>query len=241
MDKVYEYAKSAIVHFKLERCCCLAPIRIGVIIMGYFNVFVGLLSLVGTADGGITPPLMAVQELILEDNASKPLGVIAYTAEVGFNMVLLCGIYRNDVVLLRIYIYFVVVAVVSSILVYSMVIALISILTKLLIFGSIAFQFYIILLVRSAIVEIKESNATDKNGHAVIYSVVRDSESKVEIKLPSEQGQEIEKKELEDETVKETENTEVKVALDENGDTNHNSEEKPESIEVPHKSSDNVK
>lgn len=53
-----------------------------------------MLSLVGTADGGITPPLMAVQEVILDDEGSKVIGTLAYGTELAFNMLLLCAIYR---------------------------------------------------------------------------------------------------------------------------------------------------
>ena len=53
----------------------------------------------GTADGGITAPLMEVQEAFLEDNASKPVGILAYSSELAFSIVLLCAMYRvSDIV-----------------------------------------------------------------------------------------------------------------------------------------------
>lgn len=48
----------------------------------------------GTADGGITPPLMEVQDQFLEDNASKPVGIIAYSSELAFSALLLGAMYR---------------------------------------------------------------------------------------------------------------------------------------------------
>ncbi|XP_045774103.1 uncharacterized protein LOC123873336 [Maniola jurtina] len=172
MDKAYKYAKSAIAHFKLDTCCCFAPIRIGLLIVGYFNLFIAVLSLIGTADGGITPPLMEVQDSLLEEEqVSAPLGVVAYACELAFSAVLLCAMYRNDIVLLRVYIYFLMATVVTSVLMYSMVIAKVSLLTKIIIISNIVFNCYVIILVRSAIVEIKERQSLDKNGHVVLYSV----------------------------------------------------------------------
>ncbi|OWR44834.1 hypothetical protein KGM_205453 [Danaus plexippus plexippus] len=173
MDKAYEYVKSAIITFKLETCCCFAPIRVGVLIVGYFNLFISILSLMGTADGGITPPLMEVQDQFLEDNASKPVGIIAYSSELAFSALLLGAMYRNDIVLLRVYMYYVVVTIVTSILVYSMVIAAVSLLTKMVIIGNMVYNGYVILLVRSAIVEIKETRTSEKNGHVTLYSVAK--------------------------------------------------------------------
>ncbi|CAH0726727.1 unnamed protein product, partial [Brenthis ino] len=173
MDKAYEYAKSAVVNFKLDRCCCLAPVRVGVLIIGYFNLFIAVLSLMGTADGGITPPLMEVQEAFLEDNASKPAGILAYSSELVFSTVLLCAMYRNDIVLLRAYVYYTIVEIIAAVLIYSMVIVAVSLLTKMVIIGNIVFNGYVILLVRSAIVEIKESTSNEQNGHVVLYSVVK--------------------------------------------------------------------
>nr|XP_026492946.1 uncharacterized protein LOC113398426 [Vanessa tameamea] len=173
MDKAYEYAKSAIINFKLDRCCCLAPIRVGVLVIGYFNLFVAVLSLVGTADGGITPPLMEVQEMFLEDNASKAIGIMAYSCELAFSVLLLCGMYRNDIILLRAYVYFMIAAIVTAVLVYSMIIAAVSMLTKLVLIGNMVFNIYVILLVRSAIVEIKETSTSEKNGHVTLYSIAK--------------------------------------------------------------------
>ncbi|KPI90933.1 hypothetical protein RR46_14437 [Papilio xuthus] len=132
-----------------------------------------MLSLVGTADGGITPPLMAVQEVILDDEGSKVIGTLAYGTELAFNMLLLCAMYRKDIVLLRTYMYFGMAAVVASVLVYSMVIAAITLLTKINVIVNFVFQCYVILLVRSAIVDIKEELDEQKNGHITLYSVTK--------------------------------------------------------------------
>ncbi|XP_045537019.1 uncharacterized protein LOC123721666 [Papilio machaon] len=103
MEKLYDNVKTAILTFKLDSCCCFAPIRTGVLMTGYFNIFISMLSLVGTADGGITPPLMAVQEVILDDEGSKVIGTLAYGTELAFNMLLLCAMYRVNAYLLRYY------------------------------------------------------------------------------------------------------------------------------------------
>ncbi|XP_013162000.1 PREDICTED: uncharacterized protein LOC106113687 [Papilio xuthus] len=173
MEKLYDNVKTAILTFKLDTCCCFAPIRTGVLITGYFNIFISMLSLVGTADGGITPPLMAVQEVILDDEGSKVIGTLAYGTELAFNMLLLCAMYRKDIVLLRTYMYFGMAAVVASVLVYSMVIAAITLLTKINVIVNFVFQCYVILLVRSAIVDIKEELDEQKNGHITLYSVTK--------------------------------------------------------------------
>ncbi|VVC94651.1 unnamed protein product [Leptidea sinapis] len=145
-----------------------------------------LLSLIGTADGGVTPPLMAVQEAILEENASKPIGILAYATELGFNVILLCGVYRNDLALLRIYTYFVIAAIFTTTLIYSIVNAAISLLTKLIIIFNLIFQGYVILLVRSAIVEIRENKSFKKDQIVVTYSVASEvEEAKVNIEAPA--------------------------------------------------------
>ncbi|CAK1582987.1 unnamed protein product [Parnassius mnemosyne] len=193
MEKLYDTVKNAIVTYKLESCCCFAPVRTGVLITGYFNIFLSMLSLVGTADGGITPPLMAVQEVILDDDGSKIIGILAYGTELAFNMLLLCAMYRKDTVLLRTYMYFGLASIVASVLVYSMVIAVLSTLTKINVIGDLAFQCYVILLVRSAIVEIKEETADSKNGHIALYSVTKlPNESKTvhDIETPPEAASE---------------------------------------------------
>ncbi|XP_052748896.1 uncharacterized protein LOC113521156 isoform X2 [Galleria mellonella] len=114
---------------------------------------------------------MKVQEIILEDNASKPIPILAYSMEMSFTVLLLCGMYRNDIVLLRVYIYYTTVTVVTSILVYSMVIAVIDVLLIITIIFSTIFQVYMLLLVWSAIVQIREEELANKNGNIkVVYS-----------------------------------------------------------------------
>ncbi|XP_072949424.1 uncharacterized protein [Epargyreus clarus] len=119
------------------------------------------------------PPLKAAQATINEEEISKPLCILAYSTEVAFNTLLLCGIYRNDIVLLRVYIYFLMASIISSVLVYSIVFAVMSALIQILIVCNWVFQCYVIVLVRSVIVEIKESQSSEKNGQVTLYSVVR--------------------------------------------------------------------
>ncbi|CAG9583038.1 unnamed protein product [Danaus chrysippus] len=164
----------------------------------------------GTADGGITPPLMEVQDQFLEDNASKPVGIIAYSSELAFSALLLGAMYRNDIVLLRVYMYYVVVTIVTSILVYSMVIAAVSLLTKMVIIGNMVYNGYVILLVRSAIVEIKENSTSEKNGHVTLYSVAKFQcdEEKIDIGNISEPSKPIESLPKEENIVKEEDSIE---------------------------------
>ncbi|XP_059046635.1 uncharacterized protein LOC131842134 [Achroia grisella] len=183
MEKMYQYVESAVVNYKLSYCCWIAPVRIGIIVVGYFNLIAAIVSLVGTANETFSPTIMKVQEIILEDNASKPIPILAYSTDMSFTVLLLCGIYRNDIVLLQVYIYYTIATVVTSILVYSMVIAAIDVLLVITIIFSTIFQVYMLLLVWSAIVEIKEASA-DKNGDIkVVYSSV-DQEIKEMVTKP---------------------------------------------------------
>lgn len=71
--------------------------------------YLQVLSLVGTADGGITPPLMEVQEAFLEDNASKSAGILAYSSELVFSAVLLCAMYRVSVKYVPNYLHYIII------------------------------------------------------------------------------------------------------------------------------------
>ncbi|KAM3958806.1 uncharacterized protein ACR2FA_007212 [Aphomia sociella] len=177
MEKIYHYLESAVINFKLNYCCWLAPVRIGIIIIGYFNLIAALVSLVGTANESFSPTIMKVQEIILEDNASKPIPILAYTTELAFSVLLLCGMYRNDIVLLRVYMYYTTATVITSILVYSMVIAVIDVLLTITVIFSIIFQVYMLLLLWSAIVEIRGS--IDQNGDVKVAFNCADEDVKM--------------------------------------------------------------
>ncbi|KAL0829024.1 hypothetical protein ABMA28_003896 [Loxostege sticticalis] len=163
MDKTYEYIKTSLVTFKLEYCCWLAPVRVGIFIIGYMNILISLVSLVGTANDSYSPTIMKIQEILIEDYVSKPIPILAYSTELSFNVLLLAAMYRKDIVLLRTYMKYCIGTIIASTLVYSMVIAAIDLLLIITVITSVLFQIYILILVRSAIVEIKEELAV-KNG-----------------------------------------------------------------------------
>lgn len=48
----------------------------------------------GIADDSFVPILVQVQATILDDNATKPAPMIAYSVEFAFNVILLCALYR---------------------------------------------------------------------------------------------------------------------------------------------------
>lgn len=147
--------KRRLVNFKLNTCCRVAPVRFGLLVTGYLNTALALISLVGLSDDSFITILMLVQQAIMEDNAKKPIPIIAYAVELSFSVILLCALYRRDVTLLRVYQRYCIVAIISSIMVYSIVVAAIGIIVSLALVISILFQVYVLLLVRSMIVEMK--------------------------------------------------------------------------------------
>jgi hypothetical protein len=64
-------------------------------------MYLQIVSLVGTANESFSPTIMKVQEVILEDNASKPIPILAYSTELGFNVLLLCAMYRVSYCVIR--------------------------------------------------------------------------------------------------------------------------------------------
>ncbi|XP_028166242.1 uncharacterized protein LOC114357023 [Ostrinia furnacalis] len=163
MDKTYQYIKTSIVTFKLDYCCWIAPVRVGIYIIAYMNILISLVSLVGTANDSYSPTIMKIQEILIEDYVSKPIPILAYATELSFNVLLLCAMYRKDIVLLRVFMNYSIATIISATLVYSMVIAAIDVLLIITVISSVLFQIYVLILVRSAIVEFKEEIAV-KNG-----------------------------------------------------------------------------
>ncbi|CAG9788400.1 unnamed protein product [Diatraea saccharalis] len=136
-----------------------------------------LISLVGIANDSYSPTILKVQETLIEDFVSKPIPILAYATELAFNVILLCAVYRKDLVLLRLFTYYCITAIIASAMLYSIVLAAVDVLTVILIVTSITlaggpqeqarngptpspktavFQIYLLLLVRSIMVEIQE-------------------------------------------------------------------------------------
>ncbi|KAJ0176263.1 hypothetical protein K1T71_008437 [Dendrolimus kikuchii] len=199
MEKPFEYVKSLVLCYKLETCCCVAPIRIGLIFTGYFNALMAIICLEATANESFPPTIVKVQEMILEDNATKSIPILAYCMELGFSFVLLCAIYRSDLDLMQIYMYYCMAAIVMSLLVYSIVIAAIDVLIQIAIILSTGFQVYVLLLVRSAMVEIKLSRKNIEVPTLVMSSLIQKEERKEEVEA-KQTDTEIPEKEEEDET-----------------------------------------
>ncbi|RVE42829.1 hypothetical protein evm_012504 [Chilo suppressalis] len=173
----YNYAKNVVLTFKLASCCWLAPVKIGILAIAYVNILISLISLVGVANGSYSPTILKVQEVILEDFASKPIPILSYATELAFNVILLCAVYRKDLELLRVFTWYCVSAIIASALLYSIVLAVIDVLTVILIVTSIIFQIYLLLLVRSIMVELKE--LTDQNGapKQVLSTISKDEDN----------------------------------------------------------------
>ncbi|KAL4715793.1 hypothetical protein ACJJTC_006372 [Scirpophaga incertulas] len=182
----YRFVKTAMVTFKLDTCCWFAPVRVGILILGYLNIMLSLIAIVGTANSSIAPTIVKVQQVILEDYPTVAIPILAYSTELAFYVLLLAAMYRKDIVLLRVFMYYCIVAVVSSILVYSMVIPAIDVLLIIAVIASIVFQFYMLVLVRSAIVEIK-AEIDEKNGRPpkeiVFSTILKDKNEVVEANI----------------------------------------------------------
>ncbi|CAH0686412.1 unnamed protein product [Spodoptera exigua] len=155
MGKGFDYIKDLVVNFKLDWCCWVIPVRIGLFITGYFNIILAVTSLVGIADDSFVPILVQVQMTILDDKSTKPAPMIAYSVELAFNVILLCALYRKDMTLMRVYMKYCIAAIITSIMFYSMVVAAIGVVVTIAMVLSILFQIYVLILVRSILVEMR--------------------------------------------------------------------------------------
>ena len=79
MEQAYECAKSALLRFKLERCCCLAPIRVGLLITGYFNLFISVSVWFHLLRHGLVTELTSLQMVCLFYCRSKDRGYESQT------------------------------------------------------------------------------------------------------------------------------------------------------------------
>ncbi|KAJ8720055.1 hypothetical protein PYW07_012098 [Mythimna separata] len=215
MGKTFDYIKHLVVDFKLDWCCWIIPVRIGLTVIGYFNIFLASISLIGVADDSFTPILVQVQAMILDDNATKPAPVIAYCMELAFNIVLICALYRKDIPLMRVYMKYCIAAIIASFMFYSMVVPAIGAIVSTAMVLSIIFQIYIIILVRSIIVEIRLEQKRQQLPTFVMSTLIQEEKEKektetdkvevdVEAPVPVETEVDEEKKlEVEVETVEE--------------------------------------
>nr|XP_012547525.1 uncharacterized protein LOC105841963 isoform X1 [Bombyx mori] len=159
MDLLIDYLKS----FKLNRCCCLFSVRTGLLLIGYFNIIYDSMAIAAISEFLYSPIVQEVLDAITKEQMpfQNSIPIFCYITEFGFNVVLLCAVYRRDLYLLKIYLYGCFTILVTSILFYSVVIAGFDVLMEFVIVFSIILDVYVILLVRSEILEIKESQ---KNG-----------------------------------------------------------------------------
>ncbi|KAI8431996.1 hypothetical protein MSG28_004525 [Choristoneura fumiferana] len=115
-----------------------------------------VVSLISVATGSFPPLYMHAQQSFMDGEYVKSSGIVAYCAELCASVMLLCAMYREDVILLKYFTYVGMGMAACSLLVYAMVIGILDMLTTILIIVSLCYQVYLILLVRSVIVEIKE-------------------------------------------------------------------------------------
>ncbi|XP_075977205.1 uncharacterized protein LOC142977287 [Anticarsia gemmatalis] len=185
MGRAYDYVKRQIVDFRLDMCCWVAPVKVGLLITGYLNIILAMISILGLSDDSFAPVLAQVQDAILGDNAKKPLPILAYSAELTANVILLAALYRKDIPLLRFYQRYCIAAVITSVLVYSMVIAAIGIITGFILVMSIVLQLYVLILVRSMIVEMKLEKKNIELPTLVMSSLIHEAAVK-EVKIDSD-------------------------------------------------------
>ncbi|XP_004928162.2 uncharacterized protein LOC101746111 [Bombyx mori] len=188
MDEPFQCVKSFLLNFKLNNCCYFASVKIGLLLTAYFNVIYDISSIIGISDESYSPIIKLVEDSLLEDNATKPVPILCYSTELAFNVILLCAVYRKDLCLMTTFVYFGITSLTTSILIYSVVIVATGAFMKIAIVLSILFQLYVILLVRSMIVEIKQARKNEllptvvmssllRNKHALI---VHDAETQVD-------------------------------------------------------------
>ncbi|XP_063384972.1 uncharacterized protein LOC134671131 [Cydia fagiglandana] len=172
MERFGEYVKKSVLNFKLQQCCWVASVRTGALTLACLNIILGLTVLVEISKGeeaSFTPLLLqALSETTDKEEEGPdfiPSCIIAYAMEIASNALVICAMWRNDIVLLRAYLYYALGVLTLAIMIYSVVIGALEVIPELLIVASVGTQLYQIMLVRSAMVEIK--NALIKNGYTV--------------------------------------------------------------------------
>uniref|UniRef100_A0A2A4J5B1 Uncharacterized protein n=1 Tax=Heliothis virescens TaxID=7102 RepID=A0A2A4J5B1_HELVI len=181
MGKTFDYVKDLVVNFKLDWCCWVIPVRIGLMIIGYFNIFLAVISLLGIADDSFTPILVQVQATILDDNSTKPVPVTAYCIELAFNVILLCGLYRKDLKLMRVYMKYCMAAIIASVMFYSMVVAAIGVIVTIALVLSILYQIYVLVLVRSILVEMRLEQKKLELPTVVMSTLIQEEKEKEKV------------------------------------------------------------
>ncbi|CAB3227825.1 unnamed protein product [Arctia plantaginis] len=223
MGQTFDYLKHMVVNFKVDMCCWLAPVKIGLLIIAYLNIIVQAISLIGLSDDTFVSLTMYVQTAILDDNAKKSLPVLGHAIDLSFTVILLCAVYRKDIQLMRLYQRYCIAAVIMSVLVYSMIVAALGVLLGIVLVMDIVFQLYVLVLVRSAIVEIKQEKKDQELQSTYVMSTLtlKSKEDKIEpdVEAPPDA----------DETEVKLENGEKKDRLetvDERPETSHSEEPK---------------
>ncbi|KAI8431995.1 hypothetical protein MSG28_004524 [Choristoneura fumiferana] len=181
MEKLGDYIKQSVLNFKLELCCFVASVRAGTLMLACANVALGFIILIALAEGTFEPVLLQALNGLAGDGDPpnfQPVCIVAYAVELGSNALLLCvcenahsflleksDFLQNDLVLLRVFLYYTFGVITAAVMVYSVVFFAASVGLEILILTSVGYQLYMILLVRSAMVEIKQE--TIKNGYTV--------------------------------------------------------------------------
>ncbi|XP_063385542.1 uncharacterized protein LOC134671613 [Cydia fagiglandana] len=170
MEKYVNLFKRHVINFKLELCCFMAPVKSGLLAFACLHIVIGVSTLMFFAEESFEPLLLKVLNGISEEPPNYgPSCMIVYAVELGSNVVLLCGIIRNDLILLRVYMYFAFGVLTAALMAYSVMFPPQELTMKFLIAASIGHQIYILLLLRSAMIEIKQALKQNENDYSVRY------------------------------------------------------------------------
>ncbi|XP_047998033.1 uncharacterized protein LOC125235505 [Leguminivora glycinivorella] len=151
----YNDLKAAILNFRLDLCCFVFSVKAGILLCGYFNVISNMICLIAVSTEVFPPLMMNAQQTYMDGEYIKSTCAFAYSADLCLAVLLLCARYRKDIVLLTYYMYCGLAMLASTILVYSMVIGVLTVLHTCTLVISLTYQTYIILLVRSMMVDLK--------------------------------------------------------------------------------------
>ncbi|GBP50336.1 hypothetical protein EVAR_102305_1 [Eumeta japonica] len=116
-------------------------------------------SLLFTVTGSLPLPLKQIQEEILEDDSNSVTScTLAYSVEEAINVVLIIGIHKKDLMLLNLYMLAGGIVTLLILFLYIMVIIKVGATTLLVLLLELLYNCYVLLLVRSEIVNIKEES-----------------------------------------------------------------------------------
>ncbi|CAH0726752.1 unnamed protein product, partial [Brenthis ino] len=159
-----------------RRCCCCVPLRRGILVFGYinlmFSICIVVMESVISFNEFNTTHMMAVYKGV-SFYSQAWFALVLYSAEIVFNIVLLIGAHKKKTKLLRAYYYYGITTTLASLVTFVVVRHKelysnwgYNIIECTIVFCGIGLQVYLLLLVRSELLKMRQSSRFCYVNHA---------------------------------------------------------------------------